>query len=221
MEKFHILEIGKYTQYKYAWYEAADSARYTKDAPRCPGCDRFVGSCRWLEPHEVVLKQPRRVGDFVAGAGGCDFLASRSCLEALQNAGLRGIERSFPVKVLRMGTTKKAAALPIPELWGVDVICSTTRVDFSRMDFEWSGEAPSVPRCSVCGCALSKSSGWLKSWKRVVIEQDSWSGDDLFHAVNFTGSVILSAKAAEIVASGGFTNAKLIPCENYAYSFSA
>jgi hypothetical protein len=140
-------------------------------------------------------------------------------LEALQNSGLKGIERSFPVKVLRMGTTKRGKALPLPELWGVDVIHSNTRADFSRMDVEWSGKSPSGPRCSVCG--RCESQGSLKSWKQVAIEQNSWLGDDLFHAVNFTGRVILSAKAAETVAKGGFTNAKLTPCEAFAYSYGA
>jgi hypothetical protein len=220
MQGFYILEIGLFTQYKYAWFEPTDLARYSKEeAPRCAGCGCFVGGCQWLEPHDVVLKQPRQVGDFVSGPGGCDFLVSRPCLEALQNAMLRGIKRSFPINVVRMGTTKKGMGLPVPELWGVDVIHSNTRADFSRMDVEWSGNPPSGPRCPVCGCG--GSGGWLKSWKRVVIEQNSWSGDDLFHAVNFTGKVILSARAAGIVASGGFTNARLIPCEDYAYSFNA
>src|SRR5947208_11460745 len=108
MSSFHVLKVGGFTQYKYAWYEPPEDARYADDWPKCPVCERPVGGRYWLPPRRVTLKQPRRVGDFVYGPGGADLIVSDRFDEAYQKEGLTGISEFYPVEVTRMGTPKNA-----------------------------------------------------------------------------------------------------------------
>src|SRR5687768_16591597 len=59
---FYVLEVGRYEQYRFAWYDPI-YARYSDDCPVCPECGGAVGSLYWLEPRIVRLKQARRIGD--------------------------------------------------------------------------------------------------------------------------------------------------------------
>ena len=191
---------------------------YKTDAPACPACGGPIGGLRgWNDP-KVILKQPRRVGDFVWGAGGCDFLISQSFLTAYQEYNLKGIERIFPVTIHRMGTTKKAKSYVKPKLFGVELKHTTTQVDYDGMDVIWD-EVPNKDYCRLCGPGGGGNKGIWSSINRIVVKQETWTGDDIFFAINFSGTVLLSEKAAIIIDQKGFTNVKVIPCEEYKYSF--
>src|SRR5947209_4063615 len=127
MNRFYVLKVGRFTQYKYAWYEPFGRDNYADDWPRCPACDRAVGMRYWLPPHRVVLKQPRNVGDFVSGPGGPDLLVSERFRADYVAEGLTGIRDMFPVEVARMGTTAKARTLAMPQLYGVYFTHASTR----------------------------------------------------------------------------------------------
>jgi len=58
-------------------------------------------------PYNVVLKQPRNIGDFIAGPGGCDFLVSNKFLELYAKEKLNGIEEILSITVCRMGRRVK------------------------------------------------------------------------------------------------------------------
>ena len=218
MTRFSVLRIGRYAQYKFAWYELHGEAQYTDPAPTCPSCGGPVGMLRgWRAPNEVVLKQPRHVGDFVAGAGGCDFLVSERVLEAAKNMALIGFQRVFPITVVRMGTTAKARSYPRPQLYGVELTHSRAQVDHEAMDVVWR-KPPQKAYCRLCGPGGGGTGGIWKSIGRVVVMEESWTGEDVFYAINFSGTILLSKKAADMVTTGGYTNVEVIPCERYAHS---
>lgn len=43
------------------------NANFSDDFPKCPKCGRAVGQRYWLPPYDIILKQPKQVGDFTAG----------------------------------------------------------------------------------------------------------------------------------------------------------
>ncbi len=218
VNKFFVLEIATYTQYRFAWYDIWGEAKYLSPAPTCPNCGGFIGSLSGWDNPKLVLKQPRLVGDFVGGAGGCDFLISERFLNDYKKAKFRGFELVFPVTVIRMGTTKKAKAYPLPKLFGVNLIHTMTQVDFGRMGVGWFSR-PQKGYCRVCGPGHGGRNGVWNSISRVVVMDKTWTGEDIFFAINLPGIILLSSNAANMILQNCYTNAEVIPCENYRYSF--
>jgi len=222
MESFFVMIIGGFTQYKYAWYDTI-SERCNKgiatDFPACEFCGSPVGSLRWVGPYEVDLKQPRKVGDFLTGASGPSFLASEKYFALLENENLTGVERIFPVKVRNMGTTRKSKSYNPPNLFGVDILHTSTRVDFDKMGVEWS-KPPADNYCRHCGPGGGGNKGYWRKIERVVVNLDTWEGEDFFFAINFAGFVLVSSKAAKLIGNAKLENVTLVPCEEFSYSFS-
>lgn len=217
--RFFILKIGLFGQHKFAWYETTN-ATYSDDCWRCPKCSRPVSYLRWQPPYEVALKQPRRVGDFVSGAGGCDFLISEPCLTLFESERFTGIEEVLPIIITRMGTTKAANSLERPGLFGVYLVRSLTQLKYEEMGIVW-GSPPKPDYCRLCGPGGGGIGGWRKRRERVVVDEATWSGHDIFFAINGPGTILLSERAANAIIQRGLTNATLIPCEEAAFDFLA
>jgi hypothetical protein len=215
---FYVLKVGGFEQYKYAWYEALEDARYADAGPVCPVCHGPVGGLYWLPPRRVELKQPRRVGDFVYGAGGTDLIVSERFHNASTGEGLTGIRNSYPVEVTRMGTTKRAKEYPVPSLFGIEIQHGPARVIHDEMGVVWSSK-PGPEYCRACGPGIGGGSGIWRSIDRVVVDSSSWRGEDFFYALNRPGSILLSDRAREFIQRHGFTNASIIPCDQYTTSF--
>lgn len=210
---FFALCVGRFEQYRFAWFEVPEASRYG-DPPTCPSCRRPIGSRTWLPPHAVALKQTRRVGDFVGGAGGCEFLCQARVVASWRAHGLSGMDDAFPVQISRMGTTSRSNASPRPSLVGVKVPHTMTRVDHSRMDVEWAS-APEAGSCRTCGPGGGGRGGIIRRWQRVVIDAASWNGEDLFIAVNLSGVVLVSERAAAVIHSEGWSNVATVPVEQF------
>lgn len=217
MESFFVLEIGGFTQYKYAWFETTSKAQYSS-ALLCQACNRPISSKRWLEPYEVILKQSRNIGDFLTGAGGCDFITSEKFLNICSDYELKGIDKIYPIIVKKMGTTKKAKEYSLPVLYGVDIKHTRALVDFDKMGVVW-GSAPPPDYCRSCGPGGGGRNGNWKRIDRIVVKQETWAGEDMFIAANLAGEVILTSKAAKIIRGSQLTNVSVVPCEEYVISF--
>ena len=211
---FFALRIGRFEQHRFAWFEMPEAARYG-DPPTCPSW-RPIGSLTWQPPHVVALKQTRRVGDFVGGAGGCEFLCQARVVSAWRAHGLSGMDDAFPVQISRMGTTSRSNASPRPSLFGVTVPHTMTRVDHSRMDVEWE-QAPEAGNCRTCGPGGGGRAGIIRRRQRVVVDATSWSGEDLFIAVNQPGVVLVSERAAAMIRSQQWSNVVALPVDQYRY----
>jgi len=217
MNDFYILRMTRFSQ-SFAWYETAPSAVYS-DCLRCPGCNNPISMLHWEPPYDVVIKNPKRLGDFVAGAGGCDFLVSERFISLYKEEGLTGIHEILPINIIQMGTTKKSKQMIPPKLFGVYLLRSMTRVNYDEMGIDWMTE-PSNDYCRLCGPGGGSSGGSWKSRERIVIEQDTWNGEDLFHPINHSGTYMLSSDAADFISKYDFTNAEVIPAKQAAYSFA-
>ena len=218
MPNFSILSIGMFTQYKYAWFEPYGKATYTRDNPRCPKCGKGLGGLIWQPPYNVVLKQPRTIGDFIDGPGGCDFLVSNRFLELYEKENLSGIDRVLPINVCRMGTTEKAKSLTPPKIFGIYLRHTLTQVKFSDMGIKWV-RYPEPDYCRLCGPGGGGRGGVMKSWEKIVVDNDTWSGDDIFFAINFPGVILLSEKSVTIFLKHNLTNISITPCEEASHSW--
>ena len=216
--KFFTLTIGMFSQYKYAWYEPYGKANYSRDGPRCPKCGRAVGGLYWEPPYNVILKQPRKIGDFIAGPGGCDFLVSPSFLNIYAQEKLSGIEKVLPIQVCRMGTSKKRKSQDPPEISGVYLRHSLTQVKHSEMGVAWMSSA-NPDYCRLCGPGGGGVGGVIKSWEKIVVDDQNWQGEDIFYAINFSGRILLSEKAAQVIVNHSLTNAAITPCEEAKFSY--
>ncbi len=211
---FYVLEVGMFAQYRFAWYEPI-YARYSDDCPKCPECGGAVGSLYWLEPRIVRLKQARRIGDFVAGAGGADLLVSARFLSAYEAEGLKGIQRHYPVEV-RLKTSSRRQDSP-PALHGVEFVHSRTRV--KTAETIWI-TLPSPGSCRVCGPdGGGEINGGSYRFRYLSLEPDTWTGEDLFYAMNRSGVILVSPKAAAFIREYDFTNCELTPIEVFSTKY--
>jgi hypothetical protein len=216
--RFYLLSIEMFTSYKYAWYEIYGKANYSREYPRCPKCGRAVGGLYWQPPYNVVLKQPHTVGDFVNGAGGCNCLVSERFLSLYKREELKGIEKILPINIIRMGTTEKAKLLIPPKLSGIYFRHSLTRVNYDEMGIEWM-KKPKPDYCVLCGPGGGGGKfGIVHKREKIVVEINSWEGDDMFFAINLPGSILLSERAANMIVNNQLTNASVIPCEEAKHS---
>ena len=213
MPKFYVLEIGGITQYEFANYEVYGEAHYS-DTPSCPECGRSIGNSRWEPPYDIKLEQSHKIGDFIDGFGGCDFIASYHFTKLATEAHIKGIERKFVIDAVRWETKTKMRAQDRPTLFGVDIVYSKTRVLYDDMGVVWRKE-PSEDCCKVCGPGGGGINGIYKKIEKVVIDESTWTGEDMFHPMNFSENIILSQKVANLIEDYGLTNAKFIPCEEY------
>jgi hypothetical protein len=55
------------------------------------------------------------------------------------------------------------------------------------------------------------------SWERLVFEEDSWSGADIFMTRGNLGDIIVSERFRQFVEQCSIANAWLIPAEKWAY----
>lgn len=218
--KFYVLKGILFTSYKMAWYEVSNNAQYSNEFPACPDCGGAIGMLKWLPPFNVTIKQPKYLGDLVYGAGGPDLLVSEKFKQAYDKEGISGIKEIFPVEVKKMGTKPIEKCTSVPSLFGVYLKHSKTRVLFEEMGIVWDSE-PSTNYCRTCGPGGGgEKNGYIESWKKVVIDESSWDGEDLFFPINFHGQMVLSEKGADFFRRNQFRNAFVIECDDAGYDFS-
>ena len=211
---FHVLKIGGYDQYRYAWFEVSGEPNYG-NAPHCPACHRPVGMLAWLPPHVVELKQAKHVGDFVLGAGGCPFLCQARVVERWRAHGLSGMDCLYPIQIAQNRTRQQTND---SVLYGIGVQHSVTRVEHDRMGVAWTWP-PDANYCRTCGPGGGGVGGTIRSWERIVVDERSWRGEDLFFAVNFPGTMLVSERAANVIRSEEWSNVTTIPADEYGYAF--
>ena len=215
--KFFVLEWGGFAQYKYAWTEAADNER-DGSLFNCPSCGKGLGGLHWQPPYRVELKQARNIGDITYCLAGADFVVTPRVLQVVEAEGLSGFARSYRVEVVLVGKTRTSPDEPGPELWGVDVARSAARADYAASEVKWDTE-PEPGYCPFCGPGGGGGGGiWRTIGPPIALEKDTWSGEDIFKPMNFN-HVFLSERAADVFRTHGFTNAALVPMDQWQTTF--
>jgi len=216
--QFYVVQI-EFLMGPYAYFEVVDSARYTVDAPSCPACGNAVGLLRgWAAPNEVVIGQPHRIGDFLRGAGGCEFLVTQRVLDCFEQNELTGLERIFPVKIRRKRTKTVRRPETEPKLFGVEIVHTTTQIAWLLSETEVE-KPPRKGSCRLCTIARRhKKNGGQSRSQNFVVKEATWTGQDIFHPINLHGRVLVSERAKEAISAAGFENIELVPSTDYGTS---
>lgn len=211
---FYRLEKSRFTQYEYAFYDVAEETKYG-DFPKCPKCKSPLGMRRWLPPLRVHLKQARQIGDFIFGAGGGDMLVTERFKNEFEKLNLKGIKEFNSVEVLSI--KPKSIKRNIPVLFEAVIAIRQSKVLYEKMGVIWTQE-PSKDCCGFCGGGTGKS-GEYQNYQRIVLDESSPLDSDIFYAINFPGTILLSSKAYEFFLEHSFENAILTPCSKASFGY--
>lgn len=178
------------------------------EAPRCEVCGQYVGLRQWLPPYRLELETWGHVfADLVVI--GTDLLISQRVKQAWEQSHLVGLNGFEQVEVVKLKRHRKAIGDP-PVYFRAVVTRSQTEIDFAASGFEW-GKAPTCPTCRLGDV--------IKRWNRIVINQQTWNGEDVFIARGLPGEIIASERFKEFCEHNNVTNVALVSAESSGHDF--
>ena len=178
----------------------------------CPLCHEPIGMLAWLPPLRVELITWRReYGDIVPGPG-CSLLISPRLKAIVEEHCLTGFEGFDPVTIVRVKHRRRwKVEVPPPKYVRVTVKLGQAAIDQVKSEMEHRN--PSTV------CASCRTGGFLLRWARVVIEEGTWSGEDIFVARGLPGTFICTERFKQICDEYKILNADFIPAEEYGRDF--
>ncbi len=214
MEKFYVLKPEEGIRFGRKWaYADILEPSGTGDSQKCPVCGGAVSGLKWLPPRRIKLSsaKPAKWGDFVWGAG-FPLLVSKRFKDIYEQEGLSGIaEFSSPVEVIRLGNLKSGYFPTPPPVYHLIHI----PWGGANQDDEASGLTHEMPEKIKCG--FCRSGFTWKKQDRIVIEEGSWNGSDIFKARNAPTPFMVSERFKKVVEDYQLTNRWLVPADRYAY----
>lgn len=180
------------------------------EAPKCPNCGGFIGSLPWLPPYRAELEVwGEEYGDIAFGPGGERLVSER--FAALYKAGgltgLGGFHEVEVIKVIRRGGSKVRTQLP--KYYCVSIARSRAAID--QVASEFVHERPVA--CSECRV------GSIKRWTRIAMEENTWSGEDVFFARGLPGTILTSERFKEFFDRNHINNGILTSAAEYSHDF--
>jgi hypothetical protein len=86
------------------------------------------------------------------------------------------------------------------------------KIDLDASGVEWrDAERPTCKRCL--------SGGTKERWHRVVVDEKSWNGDDVFFAFGIPGTLLVSSRFYEWAKPHQFRNLIMKPAIECSYDF--
>jgi len=179
------------------------------EALTCEACGRFISMLTWLPPYRVELELwDKCFGDIARGSGN-NIIISERFRSLWKEQKLIGLEGFDPVEVVRIKRHKRFKGDPL-QYYRVSVVRSKAIIDQKASGFEWEEE----PTCQEC-----RSGNIIKRWKRIVLEPNTWSGENIFIARGLSGTYITDERFKEFSEEFKIINCNLIPAEEYARDF--
>lgn len=194
--EFYILK-RRITGKEYASADAIGDVEYRKGNV-CPSCGRTLSGGILTGP-KVYKLTTGKVGDFITD--GMVMLVSARARDVFEKNKMLGFSVDKTPVEIRKKKLDQEYFYVIPN--GVCV----------RLDESASG----ISIKKLVGCDICRSMV-LHSIDRVVIDQESWAGDDIFECGSLCGEVIVTSRFAELTRKHGLTNFDLIPADEYRFS---
>ena len=189
-----------------AWEEAGHGRG---DAQACPNCGSIIGMLEWLPPFRVDLKlYGKEFGDFVFLPGSHDFLVSQKFRDVYHKHGITGLANFDPVEVIAVKSRRKRLSKP-PMYFRVLANYGQTAIDLAASGFEWIDP----PTCSLC------RNGIKMRWKRLVLEEGTWTGEDAFRPRGLSGTTMVSQRFKDVCEQHDIKNAVFIPADESSCDF--
>ena len=173
------------------------------DASRCPKCGGATGLLRTLPPIRVELETwGKRFGDLVFG-GSNDVLVCERFKDAFLRSGLTGLYEFWPAEVVKVVARCGKVPKLMPNYFHAVPGWSRAAIDHRKSEIEY--ERPW--RCEECRV------GYMRRFQRVVLEPNTWSGEDVFIARGLPGTIITSERFKEFCDQHAFSNCRLIEAQ--------
>lgn len=184
-------------------YMPVNGTRYG-GPPLCPECGGPIASRVWLPPYSVEVKTyGKAFGDF-AFLAASKFLMSKHAAEAWTAAGLMGVREFHPVDI----QSHSPRSIRAPEYFVPVIDTGVTRIDVHGTVIMPSATPPH----GLCKECLSRS---IDAIGKIVIDESSWDGSDIFVARGLPGQVLVTERFVEFVANAEITNASAAPAESF------
>jgi hypothetical protein len=181
------------------------------EAPRCPKCNSFVGMLESVPPFRVHLETwGDGYGDLAFWMS--DFLVTSRFRDEFERSGLCGLQGFVSTECLSHKNHGAALGVP-PEYFRTIPRIGGARVDARASEIEWGdGKRPT---CDVC----LAGGGVLKRWKRIVIDESSWDGSDIFYPYGIPGALMASGRFYDWAADKQFRNLAFKRAAEHAHDF--
>jgi hypothetical protein len=178
------------------------------EAPRCRVCGGFVGMKPDLPPVRVNIETwGTRYGDLVFGPGD-QILVSDHFRKEYHAHGLTGLSDFNPVEVTRVRNHKKIQDR-CPQYYLASVTRSRAAINVKASGLVHK-EPPTCPECK---------GGLIKRTARVVLEEGTWSGEDIFFARGLPGTIIVSEKFRRMCIEAELQNCPLVEASLFGFDF--
>jgi len=179
----------------------------TGEAPRCPSCGKYLGMLPLIPPVRVELETwGADFGDIAFGPGE-EVLVSDRFWKLYQPSGLTGL---MHVGLAEVASVKSHRTMSerAPRYHCCRVVRSKAAVDDAKSDLERE-------ELSTCGeCRLG---GIIKRAQRVVLESNSWAGEDIFLARGLPGTILASERFEKFCRDNRVSNCVLVSAETFSF----
>ncbi len=178
------------------------------EAPRCPICGNFIGMKPHLPPFRVNIETwGSRYGDLAFGPGD-QILVSERFKEEYHGHCLTGISEFEAVEVARVLNRKKIRDRR-PQYYLASISRSRAAIDVEASGFVY-GRPPTCPECK---------GGLIKRAALIVLEEGTWSGEDIFFARGLPGTIIVSEKFRKMCIEAELQNCPLVEASLFSFDF--
>ncbi|MDR2171939.1 MAG: hypothetical protein LBP59_17480 [Planctomycetaceae bacterium] len=207
--KFYILKKNNFlTECGHADTEWLTATRNYGHAPQCPQCGKYYAGKEWLPPYNIELEMfTKQYGNVVMGAGGIIIVDNyfKDCFEKTNFTGLEFIGNVNIVKFLCRPCVQKKSLGDPPQYYLTKIKYGCAAMDHkeSKSVFEIGKQ----PTCNYCRL------GGIIRYSRIVIDENTWDGTDVFFIRGIGGTIVTSQKFKDWWDSCYFNNCKIIPSE--------
>jgi DNA-directed RNA polymerase subunit RPC12/RpoP len=178
----------------------------TGEAIRCPVCGRNVASLPLLPPIRVELEVlGDGFGDIAFGVA--NLLVSDRFYHLFETHGLTGLSDIHPVEIVEIDSRRNIRYSP-PKYYLCRIQRSRAAINRERSGFQTDRPV----QCEEC-----RSSGIIKRALRIELEENTWSGEDIFTARGLPGTILTSERFKRFCDGNKFSNCELVPAEDYSF----
>ncbi|QVL31342.1 hypothetical protein KIH39_21215 [Telmatocola sphagniphila] len=136
--------------------------------------------------------------------GGPSLLISEHFKEVYQQNGLTGLNGFEPALMLKCQSRLRLKETP-PNYLHVELHRGFAAIDEAGSEVIW--EDPIVCRYCLLGSKLKRR-------RRIIIDESTWSGEDIFYARGLPGIILVSSRFKEVCEQHQIKNAIFVPSEH-------
>jgi hypothetical protein len=179
------------------------------EAPRCPLCGGYIGMMPTLPPVMVELELWEKTFCDLSFGNGNQLLVSSRFWDLWQASGLSGLDDIGIVTVKKVRPRLKIKE-PVPTYRCCRVQRSRATINIAESGLEHEGGIV----CEEC-----RLGGIIQRARKIVLDADSWSGEDVFYARGLPGTMLASERFEEFIRKNRVTGCQLISADEFAFDY--